>query len=84
VPVPQDAHGNPAIHYTTVSKVFATWADDGALWQAFIASVRHLAAEKRLDTSVLHGDGTTTVAKKGAMGLGMRGTSTRQGSRSSP
>src|SRR5213592_4421536 len=64
LPVPKDANGTPAIHYTTVYKVFAKWADDGSLWQAFIASVRHLAAEKRLDTSVLHGDGTNTVAKK--------------------
>src|SRR5262245_59771327 len=46
-------------------KVFAKWSDDGALWQAFVASVRHLAAEKQLDRSVLHGDGTNTVAKKG-------------------
>ena len=27
--VPTDAHGKPAIHYTTVYKVFAKWADDG-------------------------------------------------------
>src|SRR5438093_6438299 len=67
LPVPKDANGAPAIHYTTVYKVFAKWADDGSLWQAFIASVRHLAAEKRLDTSVLHGDGTNTVAKKGCV-----------------
>jgi transposase len=44
LPVPPDAHGKPTIHYTTVYKVFATWADDGSLWQAFLASVRHLAA----------------------------------------
>ena len=44
LPVPTDTHGKPAIHYTTVYKVFAKWADDGSLWQAFIASVRHLAA----------------------------------------
>jgi transposase len=31
LPVPQDAHGTPAIHYTTVYKVFARWADDGSL-----------------------------------------------------
>jgi hypothetical protein len=62
-PIPQDAHGKPAIHSTTVSRVFAKWAHDGSLWQAFIASVRHLAAEKHLDTHVLHGDGTNTVAK---------------------
>ena len=83
LPVPTDAHGTPAIHYTTVYKVFAQWADDGSLWQAFVASVRHLAAEKQLDLSVLHGDGTNTVAKKGAMGLGTRATSTRRGKRSS-
>ena len=84
LPVPQDANGTPAIHYTTVYKVFARWADDGSLWQAFLASVRHLAAEKQLDTSVLHGDGTNTVAKKGGMVLGTRGTNTRRATRSLP
>jgi hypothetical protein len=27
LPIPQDAQGKPAIHYTTVYKVFARWAD---------------------------------------------------------
>ena len=81
LPVPTDAHGNPAIHDTTVYRVCATWADDGSLWQAFLASVAHLAAKQHLDTSVLHGDGTNTVATKGAMGLDMRGTSIRKGRR---
>jgi len=83
VPVPTDSNGKPAIHYTTVYRVFAKWADDGSLWQAFVASVRHLAAEKHLDVSVLHGDGTNTVAKKGAMALGTRGTNTRRARKSS-
>jgi hypothetical protein len=83
LPIPKDAHGKPAIHYTTVYKVFAKWAADGSLWQAFLASVRHLAATKHLDTSILHGDGTNTVAKKGAMGLATRGTNTRRGRKSS-
>ena len=65
LPVPTEPDGKPAIHYTTIYKVFAKWADDGSLWQAFVASVRHLAAEKQLDLRVLHGDGTNTVAKKG-------------------
>ena len=65
LPIPQDPNGTPAIHYTTIYKVFAKWADDGSVWQAFVASVRHLATEKHLDLSVLHGDGTNTVAKKG-------------------
>ena len=84
LPVPTDPDGKPAIHYTTVYKVFAKWADDGSLWQAFVASVRHLAAEKQLDISVLHGDGTNTVAKKGAMASGTLGTNTRKERRSSP
>ena len=36
---------------------------------------------KQLDTSVLHGDGTNTVAKKGAMGLATRATNTRKARR---
>ena len=83
LPIPQDAQGKPAIHDTTVYKVFATWADDGSLWQACVASVRHLAAEKQLDLSVLHGDGTNTVAKKGGMALGSRGINTRRVTKSS-
>ena len=84
LPVPHDTDGQPAIHYTTVYRVFAKWADDGSLWQAVIASVQHLAAEKHLDTSVLHGDGTNTVAKKGGMGWDIRATNTRRAPRLLP
>ncbi len=84
LPIPHDAQGKPAIHYTTIYKVFARWADDGSLWQAFVASVRHLATEQHLDLHILHGDGTNTVAKKGAMASGTRATSTRRGRRSWP
>jgi transposase len=84
LPVPQDAHGKPAIHYTTVYRAFAKWANDGSLEQAFVASVGHLADAKQLDLSILHGDGTNTVAKKGAMALGTQATSTRRERKSSP
>jgi transposase len=84
LPVPQDARGKPAIHYTTVYKVFARWADDGSLWRAFVASVRHLAVEQQFDLRVLHGDGTNTMAKKGAMALASRGTNTRRARRLLP
>src|ERR1043166_4521555 len=70
LPVPHDAQGKATIHYTTIYKVFAKWADDGSLWQAFVASVRHLAAEPQLDLHVLHRDGTKTAATKGGMGFG--------------
>src|SRR5438309_11049276 len=83
LPVPKDANGTPAIHYTTVYKVFAKWADDGSLWHAFVASVAHLSAEKHLDLSVLHGDGTNTVAKKGGMASATPAINTRRGRKSS-
>src|SRR5258708_15904243 len=69
LPVPQDANGTPAIHYTTVYKVCARWADDVSLWHAFLASVLNLAAEQHLDTSILHGLWTYTVAKKAGIAL---------------
>ncbi len=84
LPIPKDVTGTPAIHDTNVYRAFATWAADGSLQKAFIASVGHLAAEQQLDVSVLHGDGTNTVAKKGAMGLATRATSTRRGRSTSP
>jgi transposase len=36
MPVPRTADGTALIHYTTIFKVFANWADDGSLEQAFI------------------------------------------------
>jgi transposase len=79
LPVPKDHDGSPEIHYTTVYKVFAKWADDGSLEHAFLASVEHLADHKQLDLSVLHGDGTNTVAKKGGDGIGYSGYKHQKG-----
>ena len=81
--MPTEARGNPAIHDTTVDTVFTKRAADGSLWQACIAHVAHRAAAKHLEISVLHGDGTNTVAAKGAMELDRRETRLRQGSRGS-
>jgi len=78
-PVPKDSHGKPAIHYTTVYKVFARWSDDGSLEDAFIASVQHFVDQHQLDLSVLHGDGTNTVATKGGDGIGYAGHKHQKG-----
>jgi len=53
LPIPHDAQGKTVMHSTGVSKVFARWADDGSLWQAFLTSVRHLAAAQHLALRVL-------------------------------
>ncbi len=79
LPVPKDTHGKPTIHYTTIYKVFARWSDDGSLEHAFIASVRHLAEHNQLDLSILHGDGTNTIAKKGGDGIGYSGHKHQKG-----
>jgi hypothetical protein len=84
LPIPQATSGKPTIHYTTIYKVFAKWAHDGSLWQAFVARVRHLATEQHLDTSILPGDGTNTVANKGAMASAIPATSTKRARKSSP
>jgi transposase len=79
LPVPRTVDGKAQIHYTTIYKVFAKWTDDGSLKQAFIASVRHLASHRQLDLSILHGDGTNTVAKKGGDGIGYSGHKHQKG-----
>ena len=79
LPMPTDTDGKPAIHYTTVYKVFARWSDDGSLEEAFIASVAHLADHHQLDLRILHGDGTNTVAKKGGDGIGYSGHKHQKG-----
>ena len=84
VPMPKGPTGKPELHYTNVYKAFARWADDGSLDKAFVASVGHLSDEKKLDVRILHGDGTNTIAKKGAMASGIRATNIRRARRSSP
>ena len=79
LPVPKDRDDKAEIHYTTVYKVFAKWADDGSLEHAFIASVKYLSDQHHLDLSVLHGDGTNTVAKKGGDGIGYSGYKHQKG-----
>lgn len=79
LPIDKDAEGKAELHYTGVFKLFARWVADGSLDRAFVASVKHLAQAKQLDLSLLHGDGSNTVAKKGARALAIVATNTRKG-----
>lgn len=81
LPIEKGPDGKSELHYTGVYKLFADWADDGSLEKAFIASVKHLSDEKKLDLSLLHGDGSNTVAKKGATASATAATSTRRAKR---
>lgn len=71
--------GKPEIHYTTIYKKYACWSDDGSIKRVFEASVKYLNDNKRLDVSILNGDGTNTVAKKGGDGVGYSGHKHQRG-----
>ena len=78
IPIPEDENGKAIIHYTQIYRNFARWSDDGSLEKAFIASVEHLSDKKKLDLSVLNGDGTNTIAKKGGIKSGIPAISTKK------
>lgn len=78
LPIDKGAEGKAELHYTGVFKLFARWVEDGSLERAFLASVQHLDEAKRLDLSLLHGDGSNTVAKKGARALATVAINTRR------
>ena len=71
--IDKDKIGRAEIHYTWVFKIFKRWSNDGSLKKVFENSVFALSEAGMLDLSVLHGDGSTTMAKKGGDGLGYSG-----------
>jgi transposase len=73
LPVALGQDGKPEIHYTCVYKRFVVWSEDGSISKFFEVSVKKLHDVGLLDVSVLNGDGTNTVAKKGGDGIGFSG-----------
>ena len=63
--IDKDETGKPEIHYTNIYKVFRLWERDNCFDNIFTSSVKILYDKGLLDTTVIHGDGTTTSAKKG-------------------
>jgi transposase len=73
LPIDKDDTEKPEIHYSQVFRIFQQWLKYGSILNIFENSVFTLHKENRLDTSIIHGDGTTTMAKKGGDGLGYSG-----------
>lgn len=68
IPIAKDSNGKPEIHYTSIFKAFSFWIKHGCFDKIFETSVLKLFKAGMLDTSVLHGDGTScTTAKKGVI-----------------
>lgn len=66
------------LHYTNVYKWHNRWSKDGSYQALFEASILQLHQTDQLDTSVLHGDGSNTMVKKGAQALDMPAISIRK------
>lgn len=74
LPIATDQNGQPEIHYTRIYRAFRRFETHGCFEDIFAGSVSILHDTGDLDTSVIHGDGTTTAAKKGGDNLGWKRT----------
>ena len=54
------------IHWSNVYKRHNRWSKDGSYQRLFESSIEILDKKSLLDLSILHGDGSNAVAKKGA------------------
>ena len=73
IPIEKDKDGKPEISYTRIFRKFQRWSSSGVFEKLFDISVIKLKEFDLLDTSILHGDGTTTAAKKGGDKIGYSG-----------
>jgi transposase len=73
LPIEKNDEGRPEIHYTRIYRALRRWQADGCIDRIFAGSVRKLHQDGLLDLTVIHGDGTTTAAKKGGDNLGYSG-----------
>ena len=73
LPIEKDREGRPEIHYSKIYSAFRRFEAQGCFDAVFAGSVSLLHRTGQLDLSVIHGDGTTTAAKKGGDNLGYSG-----------
>ena len=69
------------IHWSNVYKRHNRWSKDGSYQRLFESSVECLNEKGKLDLSILHGDGSNAVAKKGAKELVIRDINTKKARR---
>lgn len=73
LPIEKDQDGLPEIHYLRIYSAFRRWEAAGCMGAIFEGLVLNLHQRNLLDTTVIHGDGTTTAAKKGGDNIGFSG-----------
>lgn len=67
------------IHWSNIYKWHNRWSKNGSYQNLFESTVDLLNQKGKLDTSILHGDGSNTVAKKGERKLVTPDTNTKRG-----
>jgi hypothetical protein len=73
LPIEKNDEGRPEIHFTRIYRALRRRQADGCIDAIFAGSVLRLHQDQLLDLTVIHGDGTTTAAKKGGDNLGYSG-----------
>jgi hypothetical protein len=73
LPIHKDGEGQPETHDTRIYRIWRRWVDNSCMDAIFAGLVSRLHEDDRLDTAVIHGDGTTAAAKKGGDNLGFSG-----------
>ena len=66
------------LHWSNIYKRHNRWSKDGSYKNLFLASIMELNDQGKIDISILHGDGSNTVAKKGARRSDTRGINIRK------
>jgi len=70
------------LHWSKVYTRHNQWSKDGSYQKLFEASVINLSETDQLDVSIVHGDGSNTVVKKGDQAQDTQATSTRKAKKS--
>jgi transposase len=71
------------IHWSNVYIRHNRWSKDGSYEKLFTASVIHLKDTDQLDISLIHGDGSNTVVKKGVPASVTQDTNTKKETKNS-
>ena len=77
--IDKDSTGKSEIHYTSVFKRFSLWGVFNVFDKSHQAILAAAYDAGQLDLSVLNGDGTNSIAKKGANLGAILDTNTKQG-----
>lgn len=73
LPIDKNEQGKSEIHYTRIFRKFQVWREDSSLKKVFENTIGLLKNANLFDLSILHGDGSSTPAKKGGNRIGYNG-----------